>query len=237
VSGQEMIHRQQFRCMILADMLPSPVCSGGYSNQRPEMAMKNSKRRTIFVKKDFQGRLILGYFLFVAAGCSLFLVLFAALAAEPLVRFTDSSLPRFNEEPLLLLRRTFASHWIFFAFGALLLGYSAIRITHRIAGPLFNFERTLDQMLRRNLAREISLRCSDEGNELAAKINTFNTDLSRTLRMIGKQAEASAILLEQVRKTQLDAPENDELNSLLWALEEKNKKIGRLYKSYILRDE
>lgn len=237
MSGQEMIHRQHLRCMILADMLPSPVCSGGYSNQRPEMAMKNTKRRTIFVKKDFQGRLILGYFLFVAAGCSLFLVLFAALAAEPLVRFTDSSLPRLNEEPLHLLRRTFASHWIFFAFGALLLGYSAIRITHRIAGPLFNFERTLDQMLRRNLAREISLRCSDEGNELAVKINTFNSDLSRTLRMIGKQAEASAILLEQVRKTQQDAQGNDELNSLLWALEEKNKKIGRLYKSYILRDE
>jgi hypothetical protein len=199
--------------------------------------MKNSKRRTIFVKKDFQGRLILGYFLFVAAGCSLFLVLFAALAAEPLVRLSDSSLPRFNEEPVHLLRMTFASHWLFFAFGALLLGYSAIRITHRIAGPLFNFERTLDQMLRRNLAREITLRNSDEGNELAVKINTFNTDLSRTLRMIGKQAEASAILLEQVRKTQLDAPENDELNSLLWALEEKNKKIGRLCNSYILRDE
>jgi methyl-accepting chemotaxis protein len=199
--------------------------------------MKNSKRRTIFVKKDFQGRLILGYFLFVAAGCSLFLVLFAALAAEPLVRLSDSSLPRFNEEPVHLLRMTFASHWPFFAFGALLLGYSAIRITHRIAGPLFNFERTLDQMLRRNLAREITLRNSDEGNELAVKINTFNTDLSRTLRMIGKQAEASAILLEQVRKTQLDAPENDELNSLLWALEEKNKKIGRLCNSYILRDE
>jgi len=199
--------------------------------------MKNSKRRTIFVKKDFQGRLILGYFLFVAAGCSLFLVLFAALAAEPLVRLTDSSLPKFNEEPVHLLRMTFASHWIFFAFGALLLGYSAIRITHRVAGPLFNFERTLDQMLRRNLAREITLRSNDEGSELAVKINTFNTDLSRTLRMIGKQAEASAILLEQVRKTQLDAPENDELNSLLWALEEKNKKIGRLCNSYILRDE
>jgi hypothetical protein len=218
-------------------MLPRPACSDGYPNHRPEKSMKNSKRRTIFVKKDFQGRLILGYFLFVAAGCSLFLVLFAALAAEPLVRLSDSSLPRFNEEPLHLLRMTFASHWIFFAFGALFLGYSAIRITHRVAGPLFNFERTLDQMLRRNLAREITLRGNDEGNELAVKINTFNTDLSRTLRMIGKQAEASAILLEQVRKTQLDAPENDELNSLLWALEEKNKKIGRLCNSYILRDE
>jgi hypothetical protein len=213
---------------------PAPTAT---QNHRPEKSMKNSKRRTIFVKKDFQGRLILGYFLFVAAGCSLFLVLFAALAAEPLVRLTDSSLPRFNEEPLHLLRMTFASHWIVFAFGALLLGYSAIRITHRVAGPLFNFERTLDQMLRRNLAREITLRGNDEGNELAVKINTFNTDLSRTLRMIGKQAEASAILLEQVRKTQLDAPENDELNSLLWALEEKNKKIGRLCNSYILRDE
>ena len=237
MSAQEMIHRQQFRSMLLADMLPSPACSGGYPNQRPEKSMKNSKRRTIFVKKDFQGRLILGYFLFVAAGCSLFLVLFAALAAEPLVRLSVSSLPLLNEEPVLLLRTTFASHWLFFAFGALFLGYSAIRITHRIAGPLFNFERTLDQMLRRNLAREITLRSNDEGNELAVKINTFNTDLSRTLRMIGKQAEASAILLEQVRKTQLDAPENDELSSLLWALEEKNKKIGRLCNSYILRDE
>lgn len=196
------------------------------------------KRRNFFIKKDFQGKLILGYFLFVAGGCLLFIFLFSLISADTLTITYNNSDLQFGQTPIILFKKILTAHWIFLVVGSIVLVITAMFLTHRIAGPLFRFERALDNMLKRRLDDTIFLRSKDEGKELANKINTFNKDLSLSLKNLQAHSEAISELLEQARsKTGNLPPElQDDLHSLYWSLDEKNKKIKAIYSSYTLND-
>lgn len=196
------------------------------------------KRRNIFIKRDFQGKLILGYFLFAAGGCLLFIFLFSLFSADTLTISYNNHDLQLGQTPIVLFKKILTAHWIFLVIGSIVLVITAMFLTHRIAGPLFRFEKALDNMLKRRLDDTIFLRSKDEGKELAIKINTFNKDLSLSLKNIQAHSEAISELLEQARtKTSSISPElQDDLHSLYWSLDEKNKKIKAIYSSYTLND-
>lgn len=196
------------------------------------------KRRNIFIKKDFQGKLILGYFLFVAGGCLFFIFLLGLFSADSLtISYINNDL-RLGNTPSMLFKNVLTAHWIFLVAGSIFLVITAMFITHRIAGPLFRFEKALDNMLKRRLDDTICLRSKDEGKELANKINSFNKDLSLSLKHVQAHSEAISDLIGQARAKSLDlSPEQqDDLNGLYWSLDEKNKKIKAICSSYTLND-
>jgi len=65
------------------------------------------------------------------------------------------------------------------------------------------------------------------------------SDLSNTFKTFQDHSDAISALLLQANSTPFDISEEklDELKSLFWNIEEKNKKIRTLCTSYILRDE
>ena len=200
---------------------------------------KNYKRRNIFIKKDFQGKLILGYFLFVTGGCLFFIVLLAFFSADTLtVSYTNNDL-QLGQTPIMLMKSVLAAHWVFIVVGTMFLVVAAMLITHRIAGPLFRIEKALDNMVAGNLNDIISLREKDEGKDLAKKINLFNLELSGAIRDVKNHSEAIADLIKQtqVKSSQLPAELKEEFDSLCWGIEEKNKKIQTMCSTYSLRDE
>jgi len=200
---------------------------------------KNYKRKNFFIKKNFQGKLILGYFLFILGGGLFFIILLGAFSADTLtISYSNHNL-RFGQTPIILLNKVLAAHWIFIAAGAIFTVIAAMLITHRIAGPIFRFERTLDNMLNKDLSDNIALRTKDEGKELAKKINSFNRDLSTTVKNLQGHSEAITMLLEQASTTSSDTSKEklDELKSILWSVEENNKKIRSICTAYTLRDE
>jgi methyl-accepting chemotaxis protein len=139
----------------------------------------------------------------------------------------------------MLLKNILTAHWIFIVLGAIFITIAAMLITHRIAGPLFRLERTLERMLRRDLSDVIYLRNRDEGKELAKKINTFNKELSETFKKLTIHSSAVKTLLEQVAAESSDLPEDQKKNlkAVLWNIEENNKKIQTICSSYTLREE
>lgn len=200
---------------------------------------KNYKRKNFFIKKNFQGKLILGYFLFLTGGCLFFIILLGAFSADTLtISYSNNDL-QFGQTPIILLKKILAAHWIFIASGAVFTIIAAMLITHRIAGPLFRFERTLDNMLTKDLTDKVALRNKDEGKELAIKINTFNRELSTTFKTLQTHSSAISALLEQTHAQTSDVNriELDELKSILWSVEENNKKIRAICAAYSLRDE
>ncbi len=200
---------------------------------------KHYKRRNIFIKKDLQGKLILGYFLFVTGGCLFFIVLLAFFSADTLtVSYTNNDL-QLGQTPIMLMKNVLAAHWVFIVVGTMFLVVAAMLITHRIAGPLFRIEKALDNMVAGNLNDVISLREKDEGKDLAQKINQFNLELSGSIRDVRNHSEAIADLIKQtqVKSSQLPAEIKEEFDSLFWGIEEKNKKIQTMCSAYSLRDE
>jgi len=201
--------------------------------------MDKQIRSNFFIKKNFQGKLILGYVLFVLCGCLLFLALLTVCSSDSLNPNCNPDVAN-SEHPLWqLLTNLLATHWLALITGTIVLIGLAMRVTHRIAGPLYRFEKTLDNMLARNLNETIRLRKRDEGKELAEKINVFNTDTSRTIKSLQKHSEALEDIIGKA-KAQLDTlprEKQEELRWLFWSMDDQNRKIRAVCSSYKLRDD
>ncbi len=171
---------------------------------------KNYKRRSFFIKKDFQGKLILSCFLFVIGGGLLF---------------------------NMLHKQMLTTNWSLIILCGGFVVVVSLLLSHRIAGPLFRFESTLDNMKEGNLNNTIYLRDKDEGKELARKINEFNVQLAKSFRTISHNSKALEILLEQASALDLPEGEKEQLASLCWSMQEHNRKITNESNYFNSKDE
>lgn len=196
------------------------------------------KRRNFFIKKDFQGKLILASFLLVTGGCLFFVFLFALFSADTLTLSYSNQNLQLGQTPVMLLKQALAAHWVFIVVGSAFLVAAVMLITHRIAGPMFRLEKALDNMLQGRLNDTIYLRSKDEGKDLAHKINNFNLHLSTNLRSLQANGEAMAALIEQAKSQSqaLEGEQHLQMQSILWSLEEKNKKNQAICGVYTLKD-
>jgi type II secretory pathway component PulF len=100
---------------------------------------KSYKRRKLFIKKDFQGRLILGCFLFVAGGGLLFNVLLGVLPTDASTISQASHDFPTDQTPLLLLKQILTTNWFLIIIGSVFVMIASLFLSHRIAGPMFRF--------------------------------------------------------------------------------------------------
>ncbi|BHH83916.1 hypothetical protein [Desulforhopalus sp. 52FAK] len=196
--------------------------------------MSGYKRRNFFIKKAFQAKLLFGYFFFVISGGLFFIVLMGFFTTDSMTISYSSNDLEMVHTPIALLKQSIVNTWPYLLVGSLFLAVVAIHVTHRVAGPLYRFEQTLDSMLTGNLGDSISLRSKDEGKELAAKINTFNSDLSMSIHRVQFESNAIKTLLEEAHRKASLLPEDkrEDLQSILWSIDEKNKKIALVGKRY-----
>ncbi len=139
---------------------------------------KKSKRRNIFIKKDLQGKYIFSYFVFVVLGAVLFTLLFSYMSYNTLSIVYDDYTLKVGNTPSILFNKMLSSYWLFIVFGGIVIIAISMFLTHRLAGPIYKFEKSLDEMIRGNIGVDIYLRDKDEGKELSRKINEFNSMLS-----------------------------------------------------------
>lgn len=195
------------------------------------------KRRNFFIKKDFQGRLILGCILFVAGGGLLFNVLLGVFSPNaPTSSFTNHDF-QIDQTPLLLLKNILTTNWFLIILGGVFVMAASLFLSHRIAGPMFRFESTLENMMNGHLDNTIHLRNKDEGKELARKINELNSQLSQSFRAIGQNSKALEILIEQASTLDLPEKEKEQLASLCWSMQEHNRKITQNCDYFSLKEE
>ncbi len=198
---------------------------------------KRYKRRKFFIKKDFQGKLILSCFLFVTGGGLLFNVLLGLLSADSLTISYYNQDIQLGQTPFMLLKQVLTANWLLIIIGGGFVMLASLLLSHRIAGPLFRFESTLDNMKSGNLENTIHLRDKDEGKELAQKINEFNIQLSASFHIINNNSKAIQILIDQALTFDLPEAEKEQLASLCWSMREHNRKIINNSDYFCPRDE
>lgn len=201
------------------------------------MSKTQYKRRNIFVKKNFQGKLILGYFLFMMGGCLLFIAILAAFSGDSLTIAYQNHDLQMGQTPLMLLRKVLMAHWIFVVPGGVLLVIATMFITHRMAGPQFRFEKALDNMIDGRLDDTIYLRDKDEGKELAAKLNCFNAELSRKLATIDKNTKKIEDLLKQYSLLDPKTVIAEDLDLICQAVTLQNAEIRKITRTFTLINE
>jgi methyl-accepting chemotaxis protein len=201
-----------------------------------EKMEKEYKRRKYFINKRYQGRLLAISLLFVLAGCLLFIVIFGTFFSDvSTITYTDNNI-QLSQAPAELLKNIVVQNWLIIGLVILAVIILTTVLSHRVAGPMYRFERTLELMQQGYLNYTIHLRDNDEGKELASRINEFNYQLSQTLRTVATSSTAISSLVEQVQQLDLEEEKKDELASLCWSLGAHNKKVSRACNSYRLQD-
>ncbi len=174
---------------------------------------------------------MLSVYLTAICSCIFFIIIFAISSADSITISYQNNNLKMGHTPLMLFKNALVANWIFIVLcGSLLLLITIVR-THRIAGPLFRFEKALDSMNRKVLIDEIHLRSKDEGKELADKINTFNFQLSKDLNTARNYSSAIAEQLQQNSMNWGKMPP-EEAASLFRAIQENNENLKAILDSY-----
>ncbi len=151
--------------------------------------MARYKRRNFFINKDFQGKYIFSAFISVVVGSVLFALLFSFFSSNTLSIVYDDYHLRLGTTPGLLLNKIFSAQWLFIVLGGVGIAVAALFLSHRVAGPFYRFEKSLDKMVAGDFSETLYLRKHDEGKKLGGKINCFNEMISRRLGEIRQATE------------------------------------------------
>lgn len=193
---------------------------------------KPYRRRNYFIKKDLQGRYIFSVFILVVAGSFFFTIIFSLLSADTLTIAYKNYDLRLGKTPVILLKEALSANWIFIFAGGLLVVLASMFLTHRFAGPVFRFEKSLEEMLRGNFDVEIRLRAKDEAKELAQMFNEFNAGLSLHLKEIRDLSDKIETHISDAKTS--NGPE------AVRQLDEaaaKNRRIGEILRNFKLKND
>jgi methyl-accepting chemotaxis protein len=201
------------------------------------MGRKNYKRRNYFIKKNFQGKLILGYFIVMLVGCLIFALALSWMSSESMTVIYSNNDLQIGKTPLMLMKQLVLANWFVIVIGGALVVFVATHITHRLAGPMFNLERSLDKMIDGRLDTVIYLRKKDEGKELAAKINQFNAELSASVMQISKRSQDIEVLLSICSALPAGPTKEKEVQSIHASILKQTQAIGEIVGRYTLPNE
>ncbi|OQX13533.1 MAG: hypothetical protein BWK76_16050 [Desulfobulbaceae bacterium A2] len=138
------------------------------------------KRRNYFIKQNLQGRYILGYFLLALGAVFFFVLIFSLLTANTMTISYEGHTLRLGRTPFILVKQFLAANWLFLLLGSGGLVGAAMLLTHRIAGPIYKFEKYLDTLIEGSLGAPLHLRTHDEGKEVAEKLAAVSRKFAGT---------------------------------------------------------
>jgi len=76
--------------------------------------------------------------------------------------------------PVVLIKNIMSSGWIIVTMGGLLLFIVSIIMTHRVAGPAYRIDKSLEKMLKGEFGFPIRLRTKDELKPIASKLEELS---------------------------------------------------------------
>lgn len=123
--------------------------------------------------------------------------------------------------------------WPAIAISISILAIISIYITHKLAGPIYRFEKTVKDLINGDLSVRIRLRKKDDLKELANLFNQLLGNIDKSLMDIKKrEVEIGADLA----KTANGLSNNKELISRLEAISKKNREIIEMLDRFKLSD-
>jgi methyl-accepting chemotaxis protein len=151
--------------------------------------MGRHKRRQFFIDKEYQGRYIFNAFISIVVGSVIFALIFALFSSNTFSIVYEDYHLRLGTTPGLLLNKIFSAQWLFIILGGIAIAVAALFLSHRVAGPFFRFEKSLEEMMAGDISGRIQLRKNDEGKRLAEKINGLADMMAVSLGEIRQDAE------------------------------------------------
>ncbi|MEW6571045.1 MAG: methyl-accepting chemotaxis protein [Nitrospirota bacterium] len=156
------------------------------------------RRRNYFIKKELQGKYIFSFFIFVVAGSILFTLIFSYLSLDTMTIVYKNHNLQLGKTPLILIKEILSAHWIFVLTAGIAVAVISMFLTHRFAGPMYRFEKSVEEMIKGDFSFEIRLRRKDEGKEFAEKMNRLIVIMSSRISDMRRLSDEIAVKLEDI---------------------------------------
>lgn len=184
------------------------------------MKDKLPKRRNVFIKKGFQGRLILGVFgiILLAGLCSALLIYW--LTGSDLEAQSLSMHAAVSSVSERLGASVVIGSLVSMLVAGIVTVISVLYATHKIAGPLYRFETLCRQIGNGNLDGITQLR---EKDQLKALALAFSEMVGKLREQRGLRSEVVATIYDQLSVLQgssnLTQPQQEAVEKILDALQ------------------
>lgn len=139
------------------------------------------RRRQYFVKKDFQSEFIIKFCLLVLAGIIISTGLLLILSQGTLTSTFQNSRLVIQNTALAILPAALLTNLITLALIILATIFVVLFISHKIAGPLYRFEKELKRISEGDLSQEIRLRKKDQITDIAKGLNLMTSSFREKL--------------------------------------------------------
>lgn len=174
------------------------------------------RRRNYFINKDFQVGFTIKFLIVIVIESILAIGLFMYLSRGTLTTGFIGSDFRIARTSEFFLPTLLVSNLIIIVITAVIGIAVLIYMSHRIAGPLYRFEKILDEMGRGDLTQRFQLRDNDQLSELSESITGLTTAMNNRISDIKLRThELSGLLREIKTSTPSGATESNELENLL----------------------
>lgn len=194
------------------------------------------RRRNYFIKKDLQGKYVFNFFVMLFIGILIFTFIFSILTTKTLTVIYEDYNLKIDKTPYALFKEIVKSYWIFLVTAGVIVVIISIFLTHRFAGPIYRFERSIEEMIKGNFSFIIRLRKKDEGKELANLINELNSVISSYIRDIKDINKIIGEQVEDVWKKINNRTNIEEIKNNIVNIDHANERLSDLLSKFKIKD-
>jgi len=149
----------------------------------------NIKRRQYFVQKDFQSKFILKFCMVLITGIIISIGLLFLFSKNTLTSSFEQSRLVIENTASAILPSVFLSHLIALVLIILLTIVVTLLVSHKLAGPLFRFQKELREIGEGNLTQSIKLRKNDQVKVIADCLDQMRVNLQKKILDIKEEVE------------------------------------------------
>ncbi len=142
------------------------------------------KRRQYYIKKDFQTRFIVKFVMILVAGGLLSVGLTFLNTQDSLTAvYANSKLSIQNTSLAIMPSVVFTMLVTTLVLGLVVIAVTLL-VSHKIAGPMFRFEKDINRIAAGDLKSRIHIRKGDQFQELAVSLNQMVEGLAERLNEV-----------------------------------------------------
>ncbi len=156
------------------------------------------KRRNYFINKAFQSEFILKFCSLVALGSAMFGIILYLFSKHTLTTSFENSRLVIKSTADYLFPGLLFGGLIVAIFTALAASVVVMLMTHRIAGPMYRFEKYISEIGSGRFYSDLKIRKKDQFQNMAGSLNKMTQDLKLGLIEVNEVSEKLDKLIGQL---------------------------------------
>jgi methyl-accepting chemotaxis protein len=174
-----------------------------------------TRRRQVYIKKQFQFRFILKFCMILLAGVLVSTALLFLFSQDTLTSSFSHSRLEIKSTGEAMLPAIIYTNLISLALILVTTIMVTLYISHKIAGPIFRLESEIRRIGEGNLSTTVTLRNKDQMLEFAQRVNEMTSGLHRRVSEVQRQVDEIAAAASQPDSTETVSRRADRLRQYI----------------------